>query len=77
MPIYSFKDKNTGEVYEETMSMKVLDKYLRDNRHVEQTFEKMSIGDPYFVGKKKPEGVFRDMLKEMKKKHRGSTINTH
>lgn len=34
-----------------------------------------AISDPYHLGRVKPPQVFKDMLKNMKKHHRHSTIN--
>lgn len=36
MPIYSFKDKKTNEVFEEFMSMSEREAFLTDNKHIQQ-----------------------------------------
>lgn len=64
------------------MSISDLDRYLEENPHVSQLVN----GAPMIhsgrgIGKSKPDAGFRDLLKDMKKKHsKGitrSTINTH
>lgn len=79
MPTYRFLNNQTNEEYEEFMSISLLEGYLRDNPHLTQLVN----GAPMIhsgSGLKKPEQGFRDLLKDMKKKHsKGitkSTINT-
>ena len=36
MPTYTFKDNDTGVVYDEFMGMSEKDKYLEDNPHISQ-----------------------------------------
>jgi hypothetical protein len=81
MPTYSFKNKKTGEEFEDFMTMDALDKFLKNNRHIEQTITQApALGDPIRLGLKKPDAAFRDRLKEIKKKHSQgatrSTVNT-
>ena len=80
MPTYKFLNNNTGEEYDEFMTISSLDKYLIDNSHLTQLVN----GAPMIHsgrGMNKPENGFRDLLKEMKKNNskgiKGSTINTH
>jgi hypothetical protein len=82
MPTYRFKDKNTGEEWEEFMGISAADKYLEENKHI----ERMVHGIPMMASgvmngaRSKPDDAFRDLLKDMKKKQSGgftgSTINT-
>ena len=77
MPTYNFRNKKTGERWEAFMYISEVDDYLKDNPDVEQELNTFSgIGDPYRMGMRKPDDTFRDLLKEMKTKHPGSTINT-
>lgn len=76
MPIYDFLDTKTGKVFEKTMSYDQKVEYLSQNPHIQPTFTKApNIGDPYHLGRMKPDNEFKDRLKEIKKSHRGSTIN--
>lgn len=79
MPTYRFLNKITNEEFEEFMSISALEGYLNDNPH----FLQLVNGAPMISsgrGNQKPDEGFRDLLKEMKKKHsKGiskSTINT-
>jgi hypothetical protein len=79
MPTYRFKNKDTGEEFEDFMMISELDEYLQNNPNLEQ----MVFGAPMISsgrGMNKPDQGFRDLLKDMKKKHsKGisrSTINT-
>ena len=79
MPTYTFKNNETGEEFEEFMSMSNLDDYLKSNPHLTTVIN----GAPALVsgrGMGKPDNGFRDLLKDMKKTHSkgisGSTINT-
>lgn len=79
MPTYSFRNNDTGEVFEDFMSISALDVYLSENPNITQLVN----GAPMIHsgrGIGKPDQGFRDLLKTMKKKHSqgtsGSTINT-
>jgi hypothetical protein len=81
MPTYRFKNTKTGDEWEEFMGISAADKYLEENPHIERLVN----GAPMLVGsamggKTKPDDGFRDLLKDMKKKHSGgiskSSINT-
>ena len=82
MPTYLFKNKDTGEQWEEFMGISAADKYLEENPHI----ERMVNGFPMMASgvmngaKSKPDEGFRDLLKDMKKKSQQgisrSTINT-
>ena len=79
MPTYRFLNTQNNEEFEEFMSISALEGYLRDNPH----FTQLVSGAPMIAsgrGMGKPDNGFRDLLKDMKKKHsKGitrSTINT-
>lgn len=78
MPTYKFVNEK-GEEFEEFMTISALDNYLKDNPNLTQLVN----GAPMISsgrGMGKPDQGFRDLLKDMKKKHSGgftrSTINT-
>lgn len=78
MPTYRFVNEK-GEEFEEFMSISALDNYLKENPNLTQLVN----GAPMISsgrGLGKPDQGFRDLLKDMKKKHSGgftrSTINT-
>lgn len=78
MPTYSFRNKQTQEVFEKFMSISAREQYLAENPDIESI-----IGAPATVDlttNRKPDGAFRDVLKEIRRKHDArftrSTINT-
>jgi hypothetical protein len=79
MPTYKFLNNDTGEEYENFMSISELDAYLQENPHITQLVN----GAPMIAsgrGMGKPEDGFRDLLKDIKKRNQKgitrSTINT-
>jgi hypothetical protein len=62
------------------MTMSAKDTFLSENPHISQCLSAPSLGDPILLGRKKPDSAFRDILKNIKKKHsKGftrSTVNT-
>jgi hypothetical protein len=79
MPTYRFLNNETGEEYEEFMSISALDTYLEENPNLTQLVN----GAPMISsgrGMGKPDEGFRDLLKHIKKgNNKGitrSTINT-
>lgn len=76
MPIYDFKNKETGELQPDVlMSISAMEKYLED--HPEMSLHISSapeIADPVKLGIRKTPASFRDLLGHIKKKHRRSTI---
>jgi hypothetical protein len=79
MPTYKFLNNETGEEYEDFMSISALEVYLEENPHVTQLVN----GAPMIHsgrGMAKPDASFRDLLKHIKKGNQKgisrSTINT-
>jgi hypothetical protein len=79
MPTYKFLNNNTGEEFEDFMSISALDQFLEENPNIVQLVN----GAPLVHsgrGIGKPDSGFRDLLKDMKKKHSQgitrSSINT-
>lgn len=76
MPTYRFLNNDTGEEFEDFMSIADMQKYLSENKHITQIIGAPPLVDPTRLGMKKPDNGFRDVLKKIKSKHRGSNINT-
>lgn len=79
MPTYRFLNNDTNEEFEDFMSISALEVFLAENPNITQLVN----GAPMISsgrGMGKPEQGFRDLLKDIKKKHsKGitrSTINT-
>ncbi len=72
MPNYTFR-KPDGTEFSEYMKISELDQYLVDNPKLTVVPSAPSIS---YNDMKKPDDGFRDRLREIKKHHRGNTINT-
>ena len=59
MPIYSLKNKDTGEIFEKMMKISDYEQYLKDNPSIERYFESApAFGDSVRLGIKKPPSDF-------------------
>jgi len=77
MPTYLFRNIETREEFEQFLFISEIDKFLFDNPHLEQGVNGApSIGDPIKLGFTKPPEAFREILRNAKGKHKGSTINS-
>ncbi len=75
MPTYSFRNINTGEVFDKFMSMGAKDGYLSDNPDLESIMGAPSL--VYSPTGKKPDDGFRDLLRKVKSgSGRRNSINT-
>lgn len=78
MPTYKFHNNDTGEEYEEFMSISALDIYLNENNVTQLVNGAPLIHSGRGMGK--PDNGFRDILKRIKKENsKGfgrSSINT-
>lgn len=76
MPTYKFMDKITGDELIIEMKISERDEFLKNNPHLTQLVHGFpGLSDPARLGLRKPDQGFRDLLKEVKKRNRGSTIN--
>jgi hypothetical protein len=76
MGIFNFYNKDTGEHFTDTMTIKEAEAYVKKNKHIEWLCSAPKVVDPTKLMGKKPDDGFRDRLKDIKKSHRGSKINT-
>jgi len=76
MPTYCFRNNETGEVHEEIMKMDDREKYLKDHPELTQVLEVPQIVSGT-DGLRKPDDSFRDILRNIDKKHksRKNTMN--
>jgi hypothetical protein len=76
MPIYNFRDSDSGDISEVVLKISELDSFKSEHPHLHQVHlsaPTLSRDD----GRKKPDDGFRDVLKSIKKASgRGNTINT-
>lgn len=73
MPTYVFRDKNTKKQWAEMMSIAEMEQYLEANSNVELLPSAPLIVSS--VGRAKTDDNFKSLLKHIKKKHKGSTID--
>lgn len=77
MPTYTFLNTETNKIEEHTCRMSEYDEFKINNPHLERYLgEAPSVMDPVRAGIKKPSAGFKELLKNIKSKHRGSTIRT-
>lgn len=69
MPTYSFKNKETGEVFDKLMSYSSKVEYLENNPHLESYIDRVGfIGGVSMDSGRLPEG-YKDKLRLIKEKH--------
>ena len=76
MPTYSFRDKNTGEVFDKAMRIAEREDFLTQNPHLESIIT----GAPAFTGDhisavKKYDTGFKEVLQRIHEKTPGSQLN--
>jgi hypothetical protein len=75
MPLYTFKSKETGEFFEFQLKISELDSFKQENPNLEIQLSTPSFGDSVRLGIRKPDDGFKDILRNVKKKHIRSTVN--
>jgi len=78
MPTYDFLNTETGEEFEEFMSMAAREQYLKDNPHIQQVhLGAMSIVSGVSITGKIPDG-FKEVLSKVAENHKQSAVaNAH
>ena len=76
MPTYSFRDKNTGEIFDKILRMSEREDYLTKNPHLESVIT----GAPAFTGDhisavKKYDSGFKEVLQKIHERTPGSQLN--
>lgn len=70
MPTYTFKNKDTGEVFDQFMSMSAREEYMKENPQLEPV-----IGVVAMVrDTPKLDGGFREVLQKIHERSAGSTL---
>lgn len=76
MPTYTVEDVETGEVSTHVVPFETYERMLAENPRLRRVYTSpAAIGDSVRLGKHKPDRSFRELLKHVKRQHRGSTIN--
>jgi hypothetical protein len=76
MPIYQYKNEETGEVTDHFMSISTMEQFELDNPHMKKIIHAPALGDAMRLGVRKTDEGFNDLLKSIKKNKPGSTIET-
>jgi hypothetical protein len=76
MPLYDFKNKDTGEVFEKFMSISSKEEYLKANPNLEPLITGLTpLIDPVRLGIHKADNGFKEVLQRIHEKTPGSTLN--
>ena len=76
MPVYDFKNKETGQVITRTMKIAEREQFLNDNPHLEPYFDSVpSLVDPVRIGVRKTDNGFKEVLQKIHSKTPGSRLN--
>ncbi len=75
MPLYTFRDKTTGDEWEAMYSFAGKDEFLSQNPNIEIVIFAPAIVSGVNTANKIPDG-FKDVLKKVKSNHRRSSIDT-
>lgn len=62
MPIYTFRNKKTDEVFDKMMSYSSKVEYLEQNPDIESLIGAPSVGDPVRLGVRRTDDGFREVL---------------
>ena len=75
MPLYDFRNKDTGEVFEKFMSIAAKEEYLKENPNIESMLGMNPLIDPVRLGIHKADNGFKEVLQRIHEKTPGSTLN--
>jgi len=73
MPIYTLKNKITGELFEKNLSISSYEQYMKENSDIERYYSSVpSLADPIRLGIRKPDAAFeKHVIGRMKEKLKG------
>lgn len=75
MPLYDFRNKDTGEVFEKFMSISAKEEYLKENPNIEPMLGMNALIDPVRLGVRRPDQGFKEVLQRIHEKTAGSQLN--
>jgi hypothetical protein len=75
MPLYDFRNKDTGEVFEKMMSISAKEDYLKENPNIEPMLGANMLIDPFRLGVRKSDQGFKEVLQRIHEKTPGSQLN--
>jgi hypothetical protein len=75
MPLYDFRNKETGEVFEKMMSILAKEEYLKENPNIEPMITGLNpLIDPVRLGIHRPDQGFKEVLQRIDEKTAGSKL---
>ena len=75
MPTYSFRDKNTGEVFEKVLRISEREQYLKENTHIEQVHLHAPQVNADHIGSNQHRKAFKEVLNKIHQRTAGSALN--
>lgn len=76
MPLYDFRNKDTGEVFERMMSISSKEEYLAANPNIEPVISgQPALIDSVRLGVRRPDQGFKEVLQRVHEKTAGSQLN--
>jgi hypothetical protein len=76
MPTYVFRNKETGEQFEQIMKMSELDSFRAENPQLETVIQAVAFGDPTKLSSsRKFDSGFKEVLQKIHERSPGSELN--
>lgn len=76
MPLYDFRNKDTGEVFEKMMSISSKEEYLLENPNIEPVITgQLAFIDSVRLGIRTTDSGFKEVLQRIHEKTAGSQLN--
>ena len=76
MPTYVFRNKETGEQFEQIMKMSELDSFRVNNPQLETVIQAVAFGDPTKLSSsRKFDSGFKEVLQKIHERSPGSELN--
>ena len=76
MPTYVFRNKETGEQFEQIMKISELDSFRAENPQLETVIQSVAFGDPTkMTSTRKFDTGFKEVLQRIHEKTPGSELN--
>lgn len=76
MPLYEFRNKTTGEMFEKMMSISAKAEYLKENPDIESVISSAPpLMDPVAIGVRRTDQGFKEVLQRIHEKTPGSQLN--
>jgi hypothetical protein len=76
MPTYVFRNKETGEQFEQIMKISELDSFRVENPQLETVIQAVALGDPTkLTSSRKFDSGFKEVLQKIHERSPGSELN--